>query len=275
MIQVQKSPAPTALLAALGGPAARRALETRYDADPTACGVAGNQLLQVAATIYNDPALKVLLVADQHEKCCYCERYFLDNNPGDVEHFRPKNGYKQHKADKQLRKPGYYWLAYEWGNLFFACNACNRSHKRNYFPLQNPATGRAASHHQSLSREHPLLLDPVADTPETHIVFRKGVAVGRTARGRATIEACGLNRLKLRERRQEHFEKLDRDEALAEYNLGALSVAEIHRQVARYGSLTALSRRIRQARDVCRRAATDKAEFAGMVRANFPHLPRT
>ena len=275
MIQVQKRAAPVALLAALGGPAARLILEARYDAGPAACQVAGSQLVRVGATIYNDPAVKELLVADQHEKCCYCERYFLDNNPGDVEHFRPKNGYKQHKADRQPAKPGYYWLAYEWANLFFACNTCNRSYKRNYFPLQNPVTGRASSHHHLLSREHPLLLDPAFDDPEPHITFRKAVAVGRTGRGRATIEACGLNRLKLRERRRDHFDKLDRDEVLADYNIGALPATEIQRQVVKYGSLTALARRIKQARDVCKRAALGKAEFAGMVRANFPNLPRS
>lgn len=273
MIQVQKGAAPTALLVSLGGPAARLALETRHDADPPACRVAGNKRLAVAATIYNDAAVKALLIAEQHEKCCYCERYFLDNNPGDVEHFRPKNGYKQHKADRQLTKPGYYWLAYEWTNLFFACNSCNRSYKRNYFPLQNPATGRAHSHHDSLANEHPLLLDPTRADLAQHLSFRKAVAVGRTPLGRATIKACGLNRLKLRQRRQDHFDKLKRDEILADYNIAILPLAEIARQEAKYGSLRALARRIKQARDICNAAALDCAEFAGMVRANFPHLP--
>ena len=273
MIQVKKGAAPSALLHALGGPAARLDLENRYDIDPAACHVAGNKRLHVAATIYNDRAVKALLIAEQQEKCCYCERYFLDNNPGDVEHFRPKNGYKQHKADKQLAKPGYYWLAYEWANLFFACNSCNRSYKRNYFPLQNPATGRAQSHHANLATEHPLLLDPSRADVAQHLSFRKVVAVGRTPQGRATIAACGLNRLKLRQRRQDHFDKLERDEALADYNIAALPIAEIQRQEAKYGSLVALARRIKQARDTVQQAALDKAEFAGMVRANFPHLP--
>lgn len=273
MIQVHKGAAPAALLASLGGPAARLALEARYDDNPAACQVPGNKLLHVAATIYNEQAIKTLLIAAQYEKCCYCERYFLDNNPGDVEHFRPKNGYKQRKADKQLTKPGYYWLAYEWNNLFFACNSCNRSYKRNYFPLQNAATGRAQSHHANLATEQPLLLDPSQADVDQHLIFRKAVAVGRTPQGRATIEACGLNRLRLRQRRQDHFDRLERDEALADYNIAALPVAEIQRQVTKYGSLPALARRIKQARDVCNAAALDKAEFAGMVRANFPHLP--
>ena len=115
------------------------------------------------------------------------------------------------------------------------------------------------------------MLDPSrADLPQ-HLGFRK--AVGRTPQGRATIEACGLNRLKLRQRRQDHFDKLERDEALADYNIASLPIAEIQRQVSKHGSLTALSQRVKQARDVCKEAAFDAAEFAGMVRANLPHLP--
>lgn len=273
MIQVQKGAVPSVLLTALGGPAARLDLENLYNADPAACQVPGNKRLHVAATIYNDRALKDLLIAEQHEKCCYCERYFLDNNPGDVEHFRPKNGYKQYKADKRLTKPGYYWLAYEWSNLFFACNNCNRSYKRNYFPLQNPITGRAQSHHAMLAAEHPLLLDPSRADVAQHLGFHKAVAVGRTPQGRATINACGLNRLKLRQRRQDHFDRLERDEVLADYNIAAMPVAEIQRQLLKYKSLPALARRIKQARDICNQAALASAEFAGMVRANFPHLP--
>jgi len=139
--------------------------------------------------------------------------------------------------------------------------------------LQNPATGRANSHHATLSDEHPLLLDPTRPDLAQHIGFRKAVAVGRTPQGRTTIEGCGLNRQKLRERRQDHFDKLERDEALADYNIAALPLVEIQRQLLKYKSLPALARRIKQARDVCNRAALDSAEFAGMVRANFPQLP--
>src|SRR5438094_4472024 len=68
----------------------------------------------------------------QHCKCCYCERNNLEAAYLDVEHFRPKlrahrgEGYPSH---------GYGWLAWAWKNLMFACQACNRSHKRDQFPL--------------------------------------------------------------------------------------------------------------------------------------------
>lgn len=273
MIQVQKSAGGPALLQTLGVPA-RQQLEAIFDADPAGCQGAGNKLLNVAATIYNDLRIKALLIAEQHEKCCYCEQLPLSAGPGDVEHFRPKNGFKQAKADRQLGKPGYYWLAYSWENLFFSCDTCNRSYKRNFFPLQNPASGRAQSHHQNTATEQPLLLDPARDQPEQHIGFRGPVAVGLTSRGRTTIAGCGLNRIRLLAKRRTHLGQIERDELLADLDLAKLQAAEVARLVSKYGSLIMLTRRIRQARLVCARAALAPAEYTGMVRANFPHLPR-
>lgn len=50
-----------------------------------------------------------------HSKCAFCEQKIEFPQ---VEHFRPKNIY--------------YWLAYSWDNLLFACLGCN-SHKNNHF----------------------------------------------------------------------------------------------------------------------------------------------
>ena len=73
---------------------------------------------------------------------------------GDVEHYRPKAGYRQ-DAEDPLGRPGYYWLAYEWSNLLFCCQICNQRFKRNLFPLVDPAR-RAETHHDDLSSEQPL-----------------------------------------------------------------------------------------------------------------------
>src|SRR5687768_16401150 len=51
----------------------------------------------------------------QGKKCCYCERYRDEVLESDIEHFRPKAGIQGVKAG------GYWWLAYEWNNLFFSC----------------------------------------------------------------------------------------------------------------------------------------------------------
>jgi hypothetical protein len=109
---------------------------------------------------------------------------------------RPKGGFKQRPEDT-LGRPGYYWLAYDWGNLFCSCQLCNQRFKRNLFPLRDPAR-RARSHRHDLGKESPLLLDPAND-PSRHLGFRKEIAypVGGSLQGQTTIDILGLNRPEL------------------------------------------------------------------------------
>ena len=143
------------------------------------------------------------------EECAFCESKIGHVAYGDVEHFRPKAGFRQRPTDP-LTKPGYYWLAYEWANLLLSCQICNQRHKRNLFPLQAPEA-RARSHRDDVGRERPLLIDPSKADPERHISFRSEVAyaVEGSVLGKTTIEALGLNREVLRERRMELLVKLE------------------------------------------------------------------
>lgn len=52
-----------------------------------------------------------------------------------------------------------------------------------------------------------------------------------------------------------------------------MSPADLARQIAKCGSVAVFIKRIGQAKTSCAAAALDAAEYAGMVRANFPHLP--
>ena len=88
---------------------------------------------------------------------------------GDVEHFRPKGGYKQRRRGP-ARRPGYYWLAYDWDNLFYSCQLCNQRFKRNLFPLRD-GRRRARSHTHRLDKEEPLLVDPAEQDPSKYIGF--------------------------------------------------------------------------------------------------------
>lgn len=81
---------------------------------------------------YSDNGIKERLMAVQYGKCAYCEANVPSTGYGDVEHFRPKAGFKQ---DHSLRRPGYFWLAYSWSNLYFSCQACNQANKGNSFPV--------------------------------------------------------------------------------------------------------------------------------------------
>src|ERR1043166_1757000 len=102
----------------------------------------GRRKFEALPSIYNDPDVKEALRVAQNNKCCYCERCFEDSAYLHIEHYRPKGAYKQNRRDKR-RFPGYYWLAYDWDNLYLSCHPCNCSHKGDLFPLADPAEREA------------------------------------------------------------------------------------------------------------------------------------
>src|SRR5262249_19201025 len=144
--------------------------------------------------IYGHPSVKDALRKAQHDKCALCEAKITHVQYGDVEHFRPKAGYRQHPEDPLVR-PGYYWLAYEWSNLLFCCQLCNQRFKGNHFPLADPAR-RARSHRDDITQEEPLLINPTTEDPADFLEFRENVirAIDDNPRGNATIKVFGLDR---------------------------------------------------------------------------------
>jgi uncharacterized protein (TIGR02646 family) len=138
-------------------------------------------------------------------KCAYCESDYLSVQPVDIEHYRPKGGIA---VGRKLVKPGYYWLAAEWSNLFPSCIDCNRERthlfpnigaetagKANKFPIAVEAKRAKAPGEES--KERPLLLCPCEDQPEEHLEFDHQGNVKHTARsrkGKVSIEVYGLRR---------------------------------------------------------------------------------
>ncbi|CAN5395094.1 hypothetical protein BH10ACI1_BH10ACI1_02240 [soil metagenome] len=118
----------------------------------------------------------------------------MHDSPGDIEHFRPKSLY--------------YWLAYDWKNLFLSCEECNRRYKRNNFPLLDSAE-RNVSHHDSRT-EKPFFIQPENEKPEKFISFRGEIiyAVNDEIRGKKTIEGMGLDRTKLENDRRNYLKNL-------------------------------------------------------------------
>jgi len=161
----------------------------------------GEKTFDFDLKIYGDKKVKQKLIDCQHGKCCFCESDLVAVAYGDVEHYRPKGGYQQTESE-DLQKPGYYWLAYEWKNLFFSCQLCNQKYKRNLFPLEDK-NKRAKTHKDKIEKEDPLFVNPTVDNPERYIKYRKEVAfsVNGSKKGAVTINNIGLNRDKLRERR--------------------------------------------------------------------------
>ena len=156
--------------------------------------VAGKALPKIRSAVYGHALVRKQLFQDQHFKCVFCESRIKETMYGDVEHFRPKGGWKQNASDV-LQQPGYYWLAYEWSNLTLSCQLCNQEYKKNHFPLLNPKR-RAKSHLDDFTREQPVLVDPTRENPEEFIEFHEEVARGIDAQGRGlrTIEILKLDR---------------------------------------------------------------------------------
>jgi uncharacterized protein (TIGR02646 family) len=206
VIRVQKLAAPPEKLAQ-DGKNKRRSHCSSYSRNPTTYQ-SGERTFSFDCNIYAHKSVKQALIQTQHGKCCFCER--LIGTDGDVEHFRPKQAYKQ-ATGEPLYRPGYYWLAYEWNNLYLACSGCNQRHKQNLFPLQNPSA-RAISHRHNLGLEQPLFIDPGKEDPEEFIRFRGEVAYATEAniRGQATLDALKLNQRSLPEARLQRLQMLKR-----------------------------------------------------------------
>ncbi len=124
-------------------------------------------------------SVKRELVAMQHGKCCYCEcRTRMNFN--DVEHYRPFSQY--------------WWLAWTWENLLFACALCNRSGKNDHFPLAAGST-KLPFGASPPGEETPLFLDPSHPSFDrrTHIRFvqmnpkDRWMPIGLTPEGQETL----------------------------------------------------------------------------------------
>ncbi len=156
-----------------------------------------------------------------HRKCAYCESDMRGQQPGDIEHYRPKAKVAFLDVDgTRTEVAGYFWLAADWHNLVLACADCNRPRtqdvvdakqqvvgKANWFPIANE-TLRAHFPHE-VPNEPRLLIDPCVDEPSRHLVFNLDGTIdakpqaggGSCPMGKATIEVCGLHRVELMQAR--------------------------------------------------------------------------
>ena len=184
------------------------------------CDVARDELVKCVQNgqkpkvknLYKDPRMQNVYKSGKtpfYGKCAYCESDVLVNQPGDIEHWRPKNRVTDEKnraieivtgGSKKVPHPGYYWLAYEWRNLLLACAICNR-------PSTSKTTGRLigkwdqfpveafrATKMGEESQESPVLLNPVEEDPAVHLkVDEDGFIIAKTDCGQKCIDIFGLN----------------------------------------------------------------------------------
>ncbi|HEY0460975.1 MAG TPA: hypothetical protein VGC97_17700 [Pyrinomonadaceae bacterium] len=161
--------------------------------------------------IYASDDVKTTLKTLQYNKCCYCERKFIEDEDDAilaVEHYRPKAAVKQNRKDKN-EYPGYFWLAYKWDNVFLSCHKCNSTWKSTLFPLVN-TINRARSNKDKINLEEPLFINPEKDKPRDHIIFIGAVPKPKdnSERGRVTIKEIGLDRSTLNNLRQDKIIEL-------------------------------------------------------------------
>jgi len=225
----------------------------------------------IDSKIYGHIDVKTLLKSDQHQKCCFCESSFLETSNGDVEHFRPKIAYKK-SGSRSYVYPGYYWLVYDWSNLMFSCEKCNRTYKKNEFPLGNETSRKLYHDHLNLIvNEDRLLIDPTVEDPAIFMTFKNEVPipVNNSLKGLKTIKILDLERFNDTRQNYIHllggllaFREIDTEDKI----ISAMSLFKFTRQQ--------VIDKIAQSDLLYNSAAKDSAKFAHCVRINFPHLPK-
>ncbi len=226
--------------------------------------------------IYGDNQVKEQLIIDQSGKCCFCESKMLHITFADVEHFRPKMEVQQAKRSRKIR-PGYFWLAYNWNNLMLSCEKCNRTYKRNYFPLRTGVVRSMPSSQEPITDT--LLINPYLESPEEHLTFSGEYVNAKTDKGTHSIEYFGLGRKDLLETRGERLRilgiikyfsnsasiKLDSDTI----NEIAITIySNLHKKTE--SEQKKIIDEIKNILDIfISYNIPDKVEYAGMLRANF------
>lgn len=164
---------------------------------------------------YRTEEVRNALIACQNNKCCFSEAKFVGDY-SDIEHFRPKGRVDPYpNGDSQY--PGYYWLAYDWTNLFLCKSRINSTNKRNFFPLENDLN-RNRTHHDT-NKENPILIDCSLEDPRKHIKFANDEPIGIDERGKINIEFFKLRHPDFTEARLKRFIFLKAIKDLVEENI--------------------------------------------------------
>ena len=171
-------------------------------------GLEGKNFRGLLSSGYQDARNR--LFRGQHRKCCYCEgKPGLTGQP--VEHVRPKSEAVRAGITDRRR---YWWLAWHWQNLLFACHRCNTAKSAKYplqgDPLALPGTSTTPyplpASCLDLSSESPLLIDPSRSDPLDHLCWRpvdqsdvpsrwRWKVSCRSSVGQATIQNIKLSEL--------------------------------------------------------------------------------
>ena len=138
-----------------------------------------------------------------HGRCCFCGR--ADGHEIDMRPHRLRPPQDAVAADGRTSRRHYWWLAYEWENLYLACGGCRKA-QGSKFPTEK-RRARVGTRSGLNERELPLVVDPAGQDPEPHFVYLdSGEVTWSDERGLITIETFDLNRPELIEGRRERIE---------------------------------------------------------------------
>lgn len=132
-------------------------------------------------------------------KCAFCETAIRQPHIRNIVHFRPPSNARDFKG--VFSPEHYWWLIYEWRNLYLACARCNQS-QGTLFPVEAHRAMPNASYGR-LVAERPLLIDPCIDEPSRYLRFSEEGKLNFVSeqreidRGYATINIFDLNRKEL------------------------------------------------------------------------------
>ncbi|MEW6154018.1 MAG: AAA family ATPase [Actinomycetota bacterium] len=141
-----------------------------------------------------------------HGKCAFCETRLGTGGPTEVTWYRPPSAATGAEGDASLAH--YAWLAYDWDNLYPACESCSRARGRR-FPVEGRKRAPVGSHGPALDAERPLLLDPCRDDCDALLVFTDdGRVSSHDRRAMTTIGVFDLNRPALVEGRRGAVEEV-------------------------------------------------------------------
>jgi uncharacterized protein (TIGR02646 family) len=128
------------------------------------------------------------------EVCAFCETRVMFGERSLPGHFRPRERASQ--LSGRVSPLHYWWLSYEWENLYTICFTCRKS-QGSRFPVKG-ARAEYESATRTVESEQALLLDPCRDDPDQELRFSAdGTVSALGERGHATIETFGLNRASL------------------------------------------------------------------------------
>ncbi|MEM9921782.1 MAG: AAA family ATPase [Bacteroidota bacterium] len=139
-------------------------------------------------------------------KCSYCEQEVnFEDRQAVADRFRPRRSALT--MDNVAAPDHYYWLLYNWDNLFLSCSDCD-FHKGKYFPVDGRRLRKGS---KNVDKETNVLLDVCKDDPAKHIKYdTNGRMIGLDRRGQLTIEILKLNRPDLLARRKKAAERIRR-----------------------------------------------------------------